>query len=328
MKPEERENLLIRFVLGEATAAEAREIETWIAASSANTRKFEEIKLILDAGRQLAQVSPVGEAEAWEKFTHNRELANRQPAKVVPIKMRTNWLRVAAAVLFLMGSGWAAFYLYNNQKGTAPEWVNVKAANKVMTVTLPDGSIVHINKNSGIAYNSDFKSQRAVNLTGEAFFNIKHNAVIPFAVHVNGINILDVGTAFNVKSKNHNTEIIVESGVVKVSKNKSVVQLHARQMVRIKPGDKAFKIERSDDLLYNYYVSNTIIADKTPLWRLVEVLNEAYRADIQIKNNALRDAPITAPIRLQDSLTDILKLIKETTPGMQVDKIGNTIIIK
>lgn len=328
MKPEERENLLIRFVLGEATAAEAREIETWIAASSTNARKFEEIKLILDAGRRLAQDSPLAEVEAWEKFKRNRDLANRQPAKVVPIKMHTNWLRVAAAMLFLMGSGWAAFYLYNGQKGAAPEWVNVKAANKVLTATLPDGSTVHINKNSSIAYNRDFKSHRLVNLTGEAFFNIQHNAAVPFAVHVNGINILDIGTAFNVKSKNHNTEIIVESGVVKVSKNKNAVQLHARQMVRIRPGDKAFKIERSDDLLYNYYVSNTFIADKTPLWRLVDVLNEAYGADIKIRNNVFRNAPITVTIRLQDSLTDILKLIKETTPGMQVDKIGNTIIIK
>ncbi|SDS15308.1 FecR family protein [Mucilaginibacter mallensis] len=328
MKEDMSEDILIKYILGETTEIEAREVEAWTASSSANAQKLEEINIILEASSRLAQVSPLEETEAWENFKRNRELANSQPSKVIPIKTGTNWLRIAAAVLLLIGCGWGAIYLYNGQKGTTQDWVNLQATDKVLTDTLPDGSIVHVNKNSSIAYNSNFKTRRVVKLTGEAFFNIKHNAAVPFTVHVNGINIADVGTAFNVKSKLHNTEIIVESGIVSVSNNNNAVQLHARQMVSIKPGDKAFKIERSDDLLYNYYVSNTFIANKTPLWHLVDVLNEAYNADIKIENNTLRNTPITVTIRLQDSLTNILALIKDTTPGMQVDEAGKTMIIK
>ena len=328
MKQDMSEDVLIKFILGEATEAEAGEVKDWVGLNNANTQKLEDIKIILKASERLAQVSPLSETEAWENFKLKRALASRQPAKVIPIRTNTNWLRIAAAVLFLIGSGWGALYLYNGQKNTTSEVVSLKATNKVLIDTLPDGSIIHINKNSSIAYNSDFKSQRVVNLTGEAFFNVKHNAAVPFTVHVNGINIVDVGTAFNVKSKQNNTEIIVESGIVRVSKNNNAVQLHARQMISIKPDDKAFKIERSDDMLYNYYVSNTFIANKTPLWHLIDVLNEAYNADIKIENNALHNVPITVTIRLQDSLTDILNLIKETTPEMQVDKTGNTIVIR
>ncbi len=328
MKEDMSEDILIKYILGETTAAEAREVKAWTAVSSANAQKLEEIKIILEASSRLAQVSPLGETEAWEKFKQNRELANREPNKVIPIRTGSNWLRIAAAILLLIGGGWGAFYLYNGQKGTTQEWVNLKATDKVLTDTLPDGSIVHVNKNSSIAYNNDFKARRIVKLTGEAFFNIKHNAAVPFTVHVNGINIADVGTAFNVKSKLHNTEIIVESGIVSVSNNNNAVQLHARQMISIKPGDKVFKVERSDDLLYNYYVTNTFVATKTPLWRLVDVLNEAYNADIKIENSTLRNTPITVTIRLQDSLTNILTLLKDTTPGMQVDEAGKTTIIK
>ncbi len=328
MKQDMSEDILIKFILGEATAAEAREVKDWIAISSANAKKLEDIKAILETSERLGQVSSLGETEAWENFKRKRALANKQPAKVIPIRTSTNWLRIAVAVLLLIGSGWGALYLYNGQKGAALGEANLRAVNKVLIDTLPDGSIVHVNKNSSIAYNSDFKSQRVVNLTGEAFFNIKHNAAVPFTVHVNGINIVDVGTAFNVKSKQHNTEIIVESGIVRISKDNNAVQLHARQMVSIKPGDKAFKIERSDDMLYNYYVSNTFIANKTPLWHLIDVLNEAYNADIKIENNALRNAPITVTIRLRESLTDILNLIKETTPEMQIDKTGNATVIR
>jgi len=328
MKQKMDEDILVKFILGEATANEVREVNAWIAVSDENARELERIRVILETSSRLAQVSPLGEAEAWGNFKRKRALANEQPAKVIPIKTGTNWLRIAAAVLFLIGCGWGVLRLYNGQKATTQEWVNLKATNKVLTDTLPDGSIVHVNKNSSITYNSDFKSQRVVKLAGEAFFNVKHNAAIPFTVEVNSIKIVDVGTAFNIKSEPYNTKIIVESGIVSVSKNNNAIQLHARQMVSIKPGDKVLKVENNDDLLYNYYVSNTLIADKTPLWQLVNALNEAYNADIKIQNNTLRNTPITVTIRLQDSLTSILNLIKETTPGMQVDNTGKATVIR
>jgi len=328
MKQRMSEDILIKYLLGEGSPAEALEIEAWAAANSANAKKLEEVKIILETTKRLAQVSPLGEAEAWEKFKEKRAAAKNEPARVIPFTANTNWLRIAAAVIFLIGDGWIGYYLYSGQKSASANWVNIKATNAVRIDILPDGSIVHINKNSAISYSGNFKSKREIRLTGEAFFKVKHNEAAPFTVHVNDISIIDVGTAFNVKSRQHNTEVIVESGIVKVSKNNNAVQLKARQMVNIKSGDKSFKIENTTDELYNYYISNTFIATKTPLWRLIDVINDAYNADIKIKNNALRNTPITITIRLQDSLTEILNLIKLTTPEMHVDETGGNIVIR
>jgi transmembrane sensor len=299
-----------------------------VAASSANARKLEEVKIILETSKRLARVSPVDETEAWERFKNKRASAKKEQARVVSISAYTNWLRIAAAVLILIGGGWIAYYLYNGENGRSANWVTLTATSQVRVDTLPDGSIVHINKNSTLAYSGNFKSKREVKLTGEAFFNVKHNDAVPFTVHVADICIRDVGTAFNIKSRLHNTEIIVESGIVKVSKNKDAVQLNAQQMLNIKAGDKGFKVEMNSNKLYNYYMSNTFVANKTPLWQIIGVLNEAYGADIKIKNNALRNTPITVTIRLQDSLTDILSLIKSTTPDMQVEETSGAYIIK
>jgi transmembrane sensor len=328
MKQRMSEDILIKYLLGEGSPAEALEIEAWAAANSANAKKLEEVKIILETSKRLAQVSPLDEVEAWEKFKDKRAAAKNEPARVIPMSANTNWLRIAAAIIFLIGGAWIGYYLYSGQKGASADWVNIKATNAVRVDTLPDGSIVHINKNSAISYSGNFKSKREIRLTGEAFFNVKHNEAAPFTVHVNDINIIDIGTAFNVKSRQHNTEVIVESGIVKVSKNNNAVQLKARQMVNIKSGDKSFKIENTTDELYNYYISNTFIATKTPLWRLIDVINDAYNADIKIKNNALRNTPITITIRLQDSLTYILNLIKLTTPEMHVDETGGNIVIR
>jgi transmembrane sensor len=327
MKQDMSEDILIKYILGEATIAEGQEIETWIAANSANAKKFEQVKIILETSKRLAQVSPLGETEAWEKFKEKRA-ARREPAKVRSISSNTGWLRIAAAVVFLIGGGWIAYYLYDQRGGNPAELVSIKTTNMVRVDTLPDGSIVHINKNSSITYAGDFESRREIKLSGEAFFEVKHNEQAPFTVHVNDINIRDVGTAFNVKSKQQNTEVIVESGIVQVSRSANSIRLTPNEMVRIKPGDKQLKIEKSTDQLYNYYRSNTFIAKGTPLWRLVDILNEAYGTDIEIASSALRNAQITVTIRYEDSLSNILDVIKGTTPEIHVNKTDHGFILK
>jgi transmembrane sensor len=322
MKQDMSEDILIKYILAEASAAETQEVEAWIAVSDANAKKFEQVKIILETSKRLAQVSPLDETEAWEKFKEKRA-APQEPAKVRSINPNAGWLRVAATILFLIGGGWIAYHLYNRQ-----EFVNIQATNKMRVDTLPDGSVVYINKNSSISYTGNFKSNREIRLNGEAFFEVKHNEQAPFIVHVNDVIIKDIGTAFNVKSKQRNTEVIVESGIVQVSKSSNSIRLNPAEMVRIKPDDKTFKVEKNPDMLYNYYRNNVFNANNTPLWRLVEVLNEAYGANIKIENDALRNITITVPIKLEDSLINVLNVIKQTTPQIHISKTENGFILK
>ncbi|MDN3549582.1 FecR domain-containing protein [Mucilaginibacter aquaedulcis] len=327
MKQHMSEDILIKYILGEASESERRDVETWIAASNANAKKFEDVKTILETSKRLAQVSPLSEAEAWDKFKAKRAEHKRKPTQIRSINSHTNWLRVAAAVVLLVGAGWISYYLYQ-RSGMSSQLISFSTINNIRVDTLPDGSIVHLNKHSAISYVGNFKSQRVVKLTGEAFFEVKHNQYVPFTVNVNDITVKDIGTAFNIKSKEQSTQVIVESGIVQVSKSSNSVRLNASEMVNIKHGDQQFKVEKSTDMLYGYYRNNVFKANDVPLWRLVEILNEAYNADIKIDNNALRNTSITVTIRLQDSLENIMELIKSTTPEMRIEQTGQGIVIK
>ncbi|WP_419699518.1 FecR family protein [Mucilaginibacter sp. NFX135] len=330
MKQDMSEDILIKYILGEASTDEGQEIETWKRANHANAKKFEEVKIILETGKRLAEVSPLGEAEAWEKFKEKRATANREPVKVVSINRNksanTNWLRIAATAILLIGGGWIGYSLY--QQNAANRVVNIQANNEVRVDTLPDGSVVHLNKNSGISYTGTFKSKREITLTGEAFFDVTHDEAAPFTVHVNDVTIKDVGTAFNVKSKQRNTQIIVESGIVQVSRSNNAVRLTRNQMVSINPEDKQLKVEKSIDDLYSYYKNPVFNANNIPLWRLVNVLNEAYSVNIKIENAAMRNIPITIPIKWSEPLNNALNAIKGTTPAMNILQVGNNFIIR
>lgn len=323
MKKNITEDLLIRYILGEADSLEVQEIKTWIAASEINARQFEQTKFILDTSRRMAQTSPADENKAWEKFKVKR--GDRVPVK--PVAGYIKWMQMAAAVLVLIGVCWGSYELLNHNAAAPGELVNINTSGKVLTDTLPDGSIVHLNKNSGIAYHRNFKSNRVVKLIGEAFFDVVHDESAPFIVQVNGVTVKDIGTAFNINSKAGRIEVIVESGLVKVSKNTGSVELKAQEMVRIHPGDQELRKEKSSDLLYNYYRSHEFIANNTPLWRMIEMLNEAYDAHIEIEGKDLRNIPLTGTFK-EESLNRILQVILLTTPEIHMQQKGQLIILK
>jgi ferric-dicitrate binding protein FerR (iron transport regulator) len=193
--------------------------------------------------------------------------------------------------------------------------------------TLADGSVVTLNKNARIHYPSRFTgNSRPVTLEGEAFFNVTANKEKPFIIRVKDISITVVGTSFNVSSKNGMTEIIVETGIVQVRKDNRVVELRRGESTRVKDGDLTMTKDRVADKLYNYYRSKEFVCDDTPLWKLVEVLNAAYDANIIISNDELRNLKLNTTFN-NESLDKILEVISLTF-GINISKEGNQIILK
>ena len=61
--------------------------------------------------------------------------------------------------------------------------------------------------------------------------------------------------------------------------------------------------------MYNYYRSKKFVCDGTPLWKVVEKLNEAYDVQIVFENEALRNKPLTTTFD-NEPLDNILNIIK------------------
>ena len=231
-------------------------------------------------------------------------------------------MRIAAAVIIIAGIGLIAYLLTNNSKQ-----VTVLAEQNVMSDTLSDGSVVTINKGSSISYNNKFKGDtRKVELKGEAFFNVTPDKKKPFVISVNDVQVTVVGTSFNVKNIDGNTEVVVETGIVKVTKDGKTVELKANEKMEVRATDTVMNTEAVSDRLYNYYRTKQFVCDDTPLWKLVEVVNEAYNSKIIIGDPAIRNLTITTTFD-NESLEQVLNVIKETF-NITVVTEGDTIILK
>ncbi len=99
-------------------------------------------------------------------------------------------------------------------------------------ILLPDGTKVWLNTSSSIRYPVAFTgNERQVSLTGEAYFEVAHNASKPFSVEANGSMIQVLGTHFNVSAyaDEHRTTTTLVEGSVNVSKNEKTVLLKPNQ---------------------------------------------------------------------------------------------------
>lgn len=120
-----------------------------------------------------------------------------------PAVTRSLWPRIAiaASVFVVLGIG---LLFYNK----APKQVSAQNAISYTTVAgqkkrivLPDGSKITLNGASMITLSADFnKKDRRINLIGEAYFEVVHDAGKPFTVHTKSVDIKDIGTIFNVKA--------------------------------------------------------------------------------------------------------------------------------
>lgn len=205
--------------------------------------------------------------------------------------------------------------------------ITVLAQQAVLNDTLSDGTVVTINKGSSISYNSKFKGDtRKVDLKGQAFFNVTPNKKKPFIVSVGDVEVTVVGTSFNVSVSHGVTEVVVETGIVKVTKAGRTVELRPNEKLETYSKDTVMKKEHVTDKLYNYYRTKQFVCDDTPLWKLVEVLNEAYDSNIVFGDPAIRNLAINTTFD-NESLEQVLNVIKETF-NITVTKEGDTITLK
>ena len=344
------DDLLVKVVLGESTAEELSFVQGWIAQSAENERYFTDFQRIWEESRNLAVHSMVDEEVAWGRFkervgrgeTGVGSDVSRGPdgdenrggsgvegeergviAEMGSGRGRQWILRVAAVFIVAMAGGWF-FYTYSYKPG---QFLSVNSGVRVLSDTLPEGSVVTMNKESSIRYRRRFAGDmRQVEMEGEAFFAVAPDKNKAFVVQTNGVSITVLGTSFNVRAVKGKTEVIVETGLVEIRKGGHVVRVGAHEKAVIGMDDAKLMKENNPDQLYNYYRTRTFECNGTPMWRLVEKLNEVYKVHIVIGENRLHDLKLTTTF-VDESLDGILNVVSKTF-GITVVRNGQEIILK
>jgi ferric-dicitrate binding protein FerR (iron transport regulator) len=315
------DELLASYLLNEGDAGMRQRVERWIVEDPANQRYFEHFRLIWEASRELALTTKVDEDEAWQRF-RKKTFAKQDKGRLIRGRFRA--AKIAATIIVCLGLATLSYLVWDKTSQTP---VTVASNEQTTDKILPDGSEVTLNKKSSIVYARKFNGDvRKVSLKGEAFFKVTPDKSKPFVIDVDDMTVTVVGTSFNIKEMGDSIEVSVESGIVKVEKNNRSILLRPNEKVIVSNSDSIMKPHKIKGKLYNYYVTHEFVCDNTPLWKLVEVLNEAYGSHIEIANDDLRGLPLTATFH-NEPLDRTLSIISETF-NITVERQNEKIILR
>jgi transmembrane sensor len=201
--------------------------------------------------------------------------------------VRTAYFRIAAVVLLLLGIGSVLVYL--NDKGVLSRNTIVATTDnqKNLQVILPDGSNIFLNRNTWLSYRKNFSRHgRNVALSGEAFFEITPDEKNPFIIDAGKARIKVLGTSFNVKTSNTDSEVevFVKTGKVMISdeEGKENLILDPGYVGKMDSGSS----EKSLNNDPNYMAWNTgvLIYDGQTLDVVFRDLKKVYNMDIVVSN--------------------------------------------
>jgi ferric-dicitrate binding protein FerR (iron transport regulator) len=322
---EQMDELLIKQLLNESSAGENRLVDEWRAENNDNEKYYLDFKTIWESSKNLQSQYTIDENQAWKRFQGRVQQSQEdKTTTTIPFESKPKrlvWMKAAAAILIIATGLFALNNIFGNKQ------ILVASNNEVLIQTLPDGSVITLNKHSSLAYSKDFNElTRDVELTGEAFFSVAPNKQKPFEIKVGAVKVKVVGTSFNIKETTLQTEVIVETGIVKVKVAGDSIKLLPKEKVVVDKKSAKLDVTKSDDLLYNYYRTKTFECINTPLFELIDALNKTYDTQIIIANENTKNLPYTTTFK-DMPLNDILKVITQTF-NLTIEQRDGKIILK
>jgi len=307
------EDLLGKYLAQETDAHENALLEKWLQENEENQKELKDYDFIWNktGGFKEEKTQTVDVDAAWLKVKSKIDSPSKTkvlPLKPAPKQSRFFTLGIAASITVLLTIG----VLFNLFKNSSPEFISLKTTQNTIEQTLPDGSIVFLNANTTFNYPEDFNGDmREVNLSGEAFFNIKRDETKPFIIHANGSDIKVLGTSFNVRAYNKNVEVSVETGKVKFNNKKNATLLIAGERATFEAENDTIRKQAVFDKNTFAYKTKVFIFENSSLEHIAKVLAEGYQVNISLKNNRIKSCRLTTKFD-NETLPNALNIIAET----------------
>lgn len=237
--------------------------------------------------------------------------------------IKTTWMqtyqRVAAILILpLLLSFLAYFYFQSKPSATAFSYAEIQCPLGVRTkFQLPDGSIGYLNSGSHLKYPVQFIEDRKVELSGEAFFDVVHNAEMPFHVKTRNLDIKVLGTTFNViaNEDEQTEEVVLQTGKVDVylSTGKQLAVLTPNEKLTLDLDKRNFTKNQVEATQYTTWKEGKLVFRNENMQLVARRLSRWYNADVIVDDRLLDDYTFHATF-IDETLDEVLKLLSITTP--------------
>jgi ferric-dicitrate binding protein FerR (iron transport regulator) len=206
--------------------------------------------------------------------------------------------------------------------------ITVLADHSGQLITLPDNSVVTLNKDATITFPREFADDnRKVIMKGEAFFEVTRNEKKPFTVNLGLSSVEVLGTSFNINAEDNNDriEVVVNTGKVRFATNsgtESVDLIKGEKGTFIKNMNMISKVQNSD-VNFMAWKTRKIVFNDVDLDLVIQTVNKIYDSQITFSTDVGKNCKVTVSFDNQ-SVEAILSVL-ELTLDLEYKKTGDVI---
>ena len=189
--------LMAKVLCGDCTPQEYDCFSSWLAADESNRAEFHKVRSYWNA--DISDRFDIDTGKELERLM-KRVRSSRSSKR----KSFFNYIVKASVIAAVLSIGvFAGWSLAQNTKEISHQY-SLVTGDSISSFVLPDGSKIHLNKDSRLDYSASFgQKERRVHLVGEAYFEVERMEDCLFVVDLDGAGITVKGTtfdAFNYKS--------------------------------------------------------------------------------------------------------------------------------
>lgn len=314
------EDLLQRYIRGEASEDEKRQIIAWIDERPEHLTEYlaqrklydvslwnREAGLAENAGAPASETpAPLQTGTPREEETPPSEHARLSTRR----RMALEFLKIAAVLL--IGFFGARYFFSATPEAPRMQTVHVPAGQRAR-LTLADGTGVWLNSRSTLTFPDRFPDDsRQVRLDGEGYFTVSRDARRPFTVKTATYDIRVLGTEFNVKA--YGAGEWFETALLKGSVE--IVAPGKAETLRLQPHEQAAlcqgRLEKAPIPDYNYFKwkDGLFCFENETVETLIEKMQLYYDIRIEVRRPSLLAYRYSGKFRIKDGIEHVLKVLQ------------------
>lgn len=301
---------------GDALSAEERAArDAWLAADPRHARAFAEMQ---DIWAHMAGVPETPSLRASLPTSPGHRTRRSAPRAVAPRRHRWVGPAMAASMALLL-------IVVAGDLPTRLQADEMTATGERRIVKLPDGSIIHLDTDSAVAF--DFAGDRRVVrlLGGEAAFIVAPDRNRPFTVKANGGSATALGTRFLVRNEDGGASVTVTEHSVRVAypapQGPSAVVAEGRTLAYGRNGlGQAAPANTADAMAWT---EGVLVFKDAPLGQIVAEIGRYHRGYVRVLGEA-QDLRVSGVFRIDDPMAAIDQL--QRSLGLRSTRLTDRLI--
>ncbi|MCT4636620.1 MAG: FecR family protein [Bacteroidales bacterium] len=217
------------------------------------------------------------------KANVNRRINSRNRLRARRIYISLSGIAAILIIALFIGNS-----LFNNNTINSDSGIYVAEnnSNTPKEVILPDNSVVWLKQGARLEYYNNYKTDRQVNFSGMAFFNVQKNSNNAFVINTGKSSVKVLGTSFNLISNNKHIKLNLKTGKVlltdSISNNKKIITKGYN--ITLNRDNHTLITQKNRSINYNSWLTSKLVFNNSSLGMICRDVSNHFNTRVTLKN--------------------------------------------